>query len=87
MSYKNGKDILPADVLKEIQQYFAGGIIYIPMADEDRKQWGASTNSKEIIRKRNYEIKAKKNQGFTIEHLMEEYHLSYDSIKRIVYRK
>ena len=87
MSYKNGKEILPADVLGEIQKYFAGGIIYIPMVEEQRKQWGTTTDTKEMIRKRNHEIKTKKNQGSSIERLMEEYHLSYDTIKRIVYMK
>ena len=87
MSYKNGKEILPADVLEEIQKYFAGGIIYIPMVEEQRKQWGTLTDTKEIIRQRNREIKAKKYQGSSIERLMEEYHLSYDTIKRIVYMK
>lgn len=84
MSYKNGKDILPEEVLSQIQRYFSGGIIYIPSPDKP-KEWGTETGIKEQLRKRNFEIKAKKDQGYSIEELMMEYHLSYDSIKRIVY--
>lgn len=84
MSYKNGKDILPEEVLFQIQKYFSGGIIYIPSPDKP-KEWGTKTGIKEQLRIRNIEIKAKKKQGFSIEELMVEYHLSYDSIKRIVY--
>ena len=40
MKYKNASDILPDELLKEIQKYAAGETIYIPMSENDRKEWG-----------------------------------------------
>jgi len=53
----------------------------------DKISWGASTNSRNEIIERNNEIKKKKKNGATIDELMAEYHLSYDTIKSIIYRK
>lgn len=86
MSYINGKEVLPEYLLKEIQKYFEGGTIYIPGSTKaERKQWGTRNNTRKKIENRNSEIKYKKKGGATIFELMEEYHLSYDSIKKIVY--
>lgn len=84
MAYINGKEVLPEGLLKEVQKYFKGGIIYIPDVNE-RKAWGSNTNTKRDLKKRNMEIKMKKKEGLSIDELMDEYHLSYDSIKKIVY--
>lgn len=85
MAYINGKEVLPEELLKEIQKYFKGGIMYIPDTDETRKPWGSNTEIKSILDKRNFEIRTKKLSGVSIKELMEEYHLSYDSIKKILY--
>ena len=86
MAYINGKEVLPMELLQEVQKYFKGGVIYIPDIDGNRRQWGTKTNTRMMLRARNAEIKAKKKNGSSITELMEEYHLSYDSIKKIVYR-
>lgn len=86
MAYVNGKDVLPEYLLKEIQKYFKGGIIYIPEAKDSRREWGSRTNTRKELKLRNNEIKYKKANGATINELMEEYFLSYDSIKKIVYK-
>ena len=86
MAYINGKEVLPTELLQEVQKYFKGGVIYIPDVESNRKQWGTYTNTRGMLKERNSEIKAKKKNGMTISQLMEEYHLSYDSIKKIVYR-
>lgn len=86
MAYINGKEVLPMELLQEVQKYFKGGVIYIPDIENNRKEWGTKTNTRMILRERNAEIKAKKKSGSSITQLMEEYHLSYDSIKKIVYR-
>jgi hypothetical protein len=36
MSYKNGKDFLPASLLKQLQDYIQGEIIYIPKKEQKR---------------------------------------------------
>ena len=87
MEYINAKNVLPKTLILKIQQYVDGGIIYIPQKDNDKRLCGTSTNSRNEIVERNNEIKNKKKNGATIDDLMTEYHLSYDTIKSIVYRK
>lgn len=86
MSYVNGKEILPDNILTEIQKYFGGGLIYIPLPEGERCKWGSRTITKIELHKRNQEIRQKKELGLTIQEIMEEYHLSYDTIKRIIYK-
>lgn len=33
MKYKNAQDILPDKLLRELQQYISGGVLYVPSAD------------------------------------------------------
>lgn len=86
MSYVNGKKVLPEHVLIEIQKYYGGGLIYIPLPEEDRCKWGSKTNTKAELHQRNQEIRHLKANGSSIQDLMEKYHLSYDTIKKILYR-
>lgn len=86
MSYINGKEVLPDHILSEIHKYFEGGLIYIPSSGNERSRWGSKTNTKKELHIRNEEIRYKKALGSSIEELMEEYHLSYDTIKRILYK-
>lgn len=87
VEYINAKDVLPKALILQIQQYVGGSMIYIPQRDDDKKSWGDSTNSRSEIVERNNEIKEKKKNGATIDDLMSEYHLSYDTIKSIIYRR
>lgn len=87
MSYVNAKDVFPEELLIEIRKYFNNGLLYIPLSEEERKEWGTNTTTKSFLEERNTEIRSKKQTGYKIEELMEEYHLSYDSIKRILYRR
>lgn len=87
VEYINAKDVLPKTLILQIQQYVGGSIIYIPQKNNDKKSCGTSTNSRSEIAERNNEIKARKKNGATIDDLMSEYHLSYDTIKSIIYRK
>lgn len=87
MQYINAKDILPENLLVQIQQYVKGCAIYIPQYDDIKDSWGTKTDTKIELTKRNNEIKLKKKSRVTIDELMEEYHLSYDTVRSIVYRK
>ncbi len=44
MKYENAKDILPASLLKEVQKYAEGKVIYIPKC-EKTKGWGEASQS------------------------------------------
>ena len=85
MRYKNGTDLFPQELLKEIQKYVSGGLIYIPQVEDQRKSWGEVSGIKAEMLIRNSEIKQKFQDGLTIIELAEEYWLSIETIKRIVY--
>jgi len=84
VAYKNGKNILPPDLLKELQKYVQGEIIYVPRLSESRAGWGKVNGTRLFMDERNFEIYSMYKNGLTIEQLMERYHLSDDSIRRIV---
>ncbi|WP_010248443.1 CD3324 family protein [Acetivibrio cellulolyticus] len=82
--YKNGEVILPPKLLHELQKYIQGEIIYIPKKDKKRAGWGELNGTKFLILKRNTEIFNKYEKGHTTKDLAASYHLSEDSIKKIV---
>lgn len=86
MKYVNGKDVFPESLLKQIQKYTSGKLVYIP-ATEKKKDWGEKSGYRKILLKRNYDIRLKYRNGVTIEQLSDEYCLSYETIRKIVYSK
>ena len=86
MNYENAADILPEDLLKRVQKFAAGKLVYVPEAIEKRS-WGETSGYKRYLTERNQEIKDKFISGTTIEILADEYNLSVESIKKIVYSK
>ncbi|MCL2095616.1 MAG: CD3324 family protein [Oscillospiraceae bacterium] len=83
-SYRNAKEILPADLLEEIQRYIKGEIIYIPKRDEQKIKWGTKNGSRKKYDVRNSNIKELKRNGMTIEEIAGVYYLSADSIRKIL---
>lgn len=86
MNYENAADILPEDLLKRVQKFATGKLIYVPETTEKRP-WGETSGYKRYLAERNQEIKEKFISGSTIENLADEYNLSVESIKKIVYTK
>lgn len=86
MKYENGKDIFPEKLLKQIQKYAAGKVVYIPVG-ETKRSWGETSGYKRFLAERNRDIKAKFKSGIDIERLADEYYLSVESIRKIVYSK
>lgn len=86
MKHIRANNILPEELMKEIQKYIQGEYLYIPKEDGVRKKWGTSSGVKKEIIKRNNEIKEKFLDGTSKETLAEVYCLSISSIKKIVYR-
>ncbi|MFL0245449.1 CD3324 family protein [Candidatus Clostridium stratigraminis] len=86
MQYKNGKEILPSELLRELQKYIQGEFIYIPTLEAKRKGWGENNGTREIINKRNLEIYKLYKNGYTIDLLMVTFNLSEDSIRKIICR-
>ena len=85
MCYKNGKDILPEELLKELQKYIQGETIYIPKT-EDRKAWGENNGTRMAIRERNLEIYKLYKKGKKVMEISEIYSLSDDSIRKIIFK-
>ncbi len=86
MKYRNAADILPDDLLKEIQKYASGETLYIP-SETARKPWGGSTGARNFYEQRNSEIRSKYYQEHQdIKRLAEEYHLSEETIRKIIYK-
>ena len=84
--YKKASDILPEALLKEVQKYAAGETLYFPK-DRERKKWGEITGSRSFYQERNEGIRQKYLQKMSIEHLAEEYCLSVETIRKIVFSR
>jgi len=87
LKYTSADSILPKDLLKEIQKYVEGRMIYIPNAEGSRKKWGEKSGNRSYLSIRNDEIRQRFHDGSTIDQLSELFSLSHDSIKKIVYSK
>jgi len=82
--YINARDILPRDLLKQIQKYVQGLEIYIPKVSDNCLGWGEKNGTRHRLQKRNQEIASRYEKGASVQCLMDEYHLSYDTIRRII---
>ncbi|SFE45675.1 Mor transcription activator family protein [Paenibacillus catalpae] len=82
--YKNGKDVLPQTLLRQIQQYIDGELLYIPKQSEERAGWGQLSGTKARINDRNDEIYAEYCKGQSIADLERVYFLSGDSLRKII---
>lgn len=86
MKYENGRDIFPEPLLRQIQKYVSGKLVYIP-SREQKRGWGESSGYRRYLIERNREIREKYLAGASLEDLAGEYFLSCESIKRIAYSK
>lgn len=87
MKHSNATNILPEELLFEIQQYIQGELLYIPKLKSNYKKWGDTTQSKISTSIRNDKIRSAFDNGATIKELCKKYFLSQASIKKIVYDK
>jgi len=87
MKYVNAELILPEYLLKEIQKYTHGGLMYIPKPEGSHQKWGESSGGRHYLNHRNDEIRQKFSAGMSVDQLSDQYFLSYDSIKKIVYAR
>ena len=86
MKYRNASEILPDELLKELQKYAPGEILYVP-SDKGRKKWGAETGARHFYEQRNEEIRYKFfHLKVTMDTLCEEYCLSDETVRKILYR-
>ena len=85
MKYENAKDLLPPQLLRQVQKYAAGKTLYIPSMGH--ASWGEVTGYRRYLAQRNRDIRAAFRQGASQDALAEQYCLSTDSIRKIIYSK
>ena len=84
MSYVNADDVLPQSLVKEIQKYVDGGLLYIPRKDAKTFAWSEKSGTKDRLAKRNQDIVSRYYLGETISNLSEVYFLSEKRIRGII---
>ena len=84
MGYIRAEEILPDEMIRQIQQYVDGTNIYIPRKQDSRKEWGARTSYRHELQNRNHRIYRDYLSGGTVDELAVRYYLSEKSIQRII---
>ncbi|MFJ5772187.1 CD3324 family protein [Psychrobacillus sp. NPDC093180] len=87
MTYVKATSVLPEELVREIQKYIQGETIYIPKPDKSYKKWGTLSGERQRIDDRNYSIKQAYKSGTAMAQLAEEFFLSVETIKKIIYTK
>lgn len=82
MRYKNANEVLPSELVEEIQKYVQGEFLYIPK--KERKVYTADTEYKIELAKRNSRIYTLHLEGICNEQLAKNFSLSQSSIRRII---
>lgn len=84
MKYINAEKVLPQELLRAIQMYVKGDLLYIPNED-GKKKWGEKSGSKQYYLERNNEIKKMYKEGQSILQISEIYGLAFDTVRKILY--
>ena len=84
MSYIKAEEILPEELIRQIQKYVDGVYIYIPRKPGTRHAWGQETTYKAELKARNDRIRGDHAAGTGVAALSRKYHLSEKSIRRIL---
>lgn len=85
MKYINAAEILPEKLLKELQAYVDGELLYIPKASVKR-EWGTASGSRLFYQERNQKIRKLFQDGCSVDEIAEQYGLAYSTIKNILYQ-
>ncbi|WP_408006429.1 CD3324 family protein [Pseudalkalibacillus sp. A8] len=86
MQYKNGKEVFPPSLLKEVQKHLQGELVYIPKKNNQRAGWGEMNGSRQLLAQRNKEIYLLYKDGLSFEELEQKFNLSIESIRKIIYK-
>ncbi|NQD64837.1 hypothetical protein HP456_02700 [Bacillus haikouensis] len=87
MKYVKAEKVLPERLLIEIQKYIQGETLYIPKTKNSYRKWGSRSGTRALLDKRNSCIRDDFSRGVKIEQLADNYFLSCETIKKIVYKK
>lgn len=84
MKYINAADILPEKLLRQLQTYIDGDVLYVPKASK-KMEWGTVNGSRLFYQERNREIQRLYKEGHSMEVLAKKYNLAHSTIKKIIY--
>lgn len=84
MSYQNPINLLPKELIEQVQEYVDGQVIYIPKKESNKKHWGENTDTKQLLSLRNYQIYLDFQNGKSAKQLSKTYFLTEKSILRII---
>lgn len=87
MKYLNAKDLLPTQLVKQLQRYIQGGYLYVPVKQEQHKRWGELSGYRAELKIRNAEIIREYRSGVPILEIASKYGLSEYAVKKIIYQK
>lgn len=84
MGYIKAEEILPKELIEEIQTHIEGKSIYIPKKEGTRQGWGTGTLTRKELEERNQSIYQDFFEGMKGCELARKYCLSEKSIQRIL---
>ncbi len=84
MKYIKAQNVLPAEVIRIIQQYVDGEFIYVPRKEGRQKAWGEKSGARNSLSERNSRIYEEYASGIKVSELSQSYYLSEQSIRRII---
>ncbi len=84
MSYVKADEVLPEALIREIQKYIDGTVLYIPRKDDNIMMWGEKNGAKDRLAQRNKEIVSSYYSGETVAELGTKYFLSEKRIQGII---
>lgn len=84
MDYIRAAEVLPQELIEQLQQYVDGAAVYIPKKEKGKKAWGERTSTKTELAKRNARIYTEHLSGRPIKELAKKYFLAEKSIQRII---
>ena len=87
MKYLNAKDLLPAQLVEQLQQYVQGGYLYVPVRQGQHKNWGELSGYRAELESRNAQIIREYRDGVPVSEISERYGLSEYAVRKIIYHK
>jgi hypothetical protein len=87
MPYLKAEEILPPELLRSLQKYVQGSLVYVPCPAEKRLGWGRKNGAREALDHRNERIRRAKAGGRSLDALADDFGLSTDGIRKILYGK
>ena len=87
MRYQKAEEVLPAELLAQVQKYADGVYLYIPRRADHRQSWGNNTRYREELRQRDESIRYLHREGLGAAELAERFHLSVKTIQRVLRQK